>query len=109
MYLTVESFKYLGYLLTNQHYIHEEIKCRLKSGISCYYSLQALLFSRLLSMNFKIKIYKTITLPFGLYSYETWSLTLMEERRLRVVTLREEFSPASRIETGSLRAGVLTT
>jgi hypothetical protein len=38
----------------------------------------------LLSKNLNIKIYRTITLPFVLYGYETWSLTLREERRLRV-------------------------
>ena len=32
----------------------------------------------------KIKIYRTIILPFVLYGCETWSLTLREERRLRV-------------------------
>ena len=29
-------------------------------------------------------IYRTIILPVVLYGYETWSLTLREERRLRV-------------------------
>jgi hypothetical protein len=42
------------------------------------------LSSRLLSRNVKIKIYKTIILPVVLYGYETWSLTLREEHRLRV-------------------------
>ena len=74
----------LGSLVTNQNYIHEEIKCRLKAGNSCYYSVQTLLPSRLLSKNLKIKIYKTIILPVVLYGCETWSLTLREERRLRV-------------------------
>jgi hypothetical protein len=32
----------------------------------------------------KIKIYRTIILPVVLYGCETWSLTLREERRLRV-------------------------
>jgi hypothetical protein len=32
----------------------------------------------------KIKIYRTIILPLVLYGCETWSLTLREERRLRV-------------------------
>ena len=50
----VETFKYLGSLLTNQSYIKEEIKCRLKAGNSCYYSVQTLLSSRLLSKNLKI-------------------------------------------------------
>ena len=32
----------------------------------------------------KIEIYKTIILLVVLYGYETWSLTLREEHRLRV-------------------------
>jgi hypothetical protein len=54
-----KTFKYLGSLLTNQNYIQEEIKCRLKGGNSCCYSVQTLLSSRLPSKNLKIKIYKT--------------------------------------------------
>jgi len=37
-----------------------------------------------LSKNLKIKIYRTIILPVVLYGCKTWSLTLREERRLRV-------------------------
>ena len=39
---------------TNQNSIKEEIKCRLKAGNSCYYSLQKLLPSQVLSENLKI-------------------------------------------------------
>ena len=42
-------------LLANQNSIHEEIKSRLKAGNSCYYSLQTLLCSKLLSKNLKIE------------------------------------------------------
>jgi hypothetical protein len=38
----------------------------------------------LLSKNVKIKIYRIIILPVVLYGCESWSLTLREERRLRV-------------------------
>jgi hypothetical protein len=38
----------------------------------------------LLSKNVKIKVCRTIILPVVLYGCETWSLTLREERRLRV-------------------------
>jgi hypothetical protein len=31
-YEKVKTFKYLGYSLTNQNYIQEEVKCRLKAG-----------------------------------------------------------------------------
>jgi hypothetical protein len=53
----VEEFKYLGTTLTNQNSIREEIKSRLKLGNACYYSMQNLFFSSLLSKNLKIKIY----------------------------------------------------
>ena len=45
----VEEFKYLGKKLTNQNSIQEEIKSRLKLGNSCYYSVQNLFSSSLLS------------------------------------------------------------
>ena len=64
--------------------IQEEIKSRLRSGNTCYYSVQNLLFSRLLSKNLKIKMYRNIILHVVLYGCETWSLTLREERKLRV-------------------------
>ena len=45
----VEEFKYLGTTLTDQNSIQEEIKSRLKLGNVCFYSVQNLLSSRLLS------------------------------------------------------------
>ena len=80
----VKTFKYLGSLLTNQNSVQEEMKCRLKAGYSCYYSVQIRLSSRPLSNNLTIKIYKTIILPVVLYGCETWSLTLREGCRIRV-------------------------
>ena len=38
----------------------------------------------MLSKNIKNEIYTTIILPVVLYGCETWSLTLREERRMRV-------------------------
>ena len=70
--------------LTNQNYIAEEIKSRLRSGNACYHSVQNLLSCRLLSKNVKIMIYRTVILPVVLYGCETWSLTLREERKLTV-------------------------
>ena len=67
-----------------KNYIKEEVNCRLKAGNSCYYSVQTLLSSQLLSKELKIKICKTIILSVVLYDCETWSLTLREECRLRV-------------------------
>jgi len=50
----------------------------------------------LLSKKLKIKIYGTIILPVGLYGFETSSLTLREECRLRLFenrVLRRIFGP----------------
>jgi len=92
----VEGFRYLGTTLTNQNSIAEEIKSRLRSGNVSYHSVQNLLSSRLLSKNLQIKIYRTIILPVVLYGCETCSLTLREERKLRVfenMVLRRIFGP----------------
>ena len=65
--------------------------------------MQHLPSSRLLSKNVKINIYRTIILPVVLYGCETWSLTLREERRLRVFenrVLRRGFGPKEDEVTG---------
>jgi hypothetical protein len=80
----VATLKYLGMTLTNQNDFHDEVKNRLNLGNTCYYSVQNLLSSHLISKNLKIKVYKTVILPIVLYGCETWSLTLREEHRLRV-------------------------
>ena len=51
----------------------------------------------------KIKIYRTIILPMVLYGCETWSLTVREERTLRVFenrVLRRVFGPKRDEVTG---------
>jgi hypothetical protein len=58
-------------------------------------------FSRLLSKNVKIRIYKTIILYVVLYGCETWSLTVREGHKLRV--LRRIFGPKRDGVTGGWR------
>jgi len=55
---------------------------------------------------FDIKIHRTIILPVALYGCETWSLTLREERKLRVfekMVLRRVFGPWRDDVTGEWR------
>ncbi|KAJ4435502.1 hypothetical protein ANN_18118 [Periplaneta americana] len=80
----VEKFKYLRATVTNINDTREEIKHRINMGNACYYSVEKLLSSSVLSKNLKIRIYKTVILPVVLYGCETWTLTLREEQRLRV-------------------------
>ena len=97
----VEEFKYLGTTLTNQNSIAEEIKNRSRSGNSCFHSGQNL-FIHVASKNLKTKMYFACCF----YGCETWSLTLREERKLRVfenMVLRRIFGPRKDEVTGEWR------
>jgi hypothetical protein len=81
------SFSHLSYV---------SLKSTPRSGNACCHSVQNLLSSNLLSKNTKIKIYRSIIFPVVLYGCETWSLTLREELRMRVLEnkmLRRIFGP----------------
>jgi len=82
------------------------MKNRLNSGNACYYTVQHLLFSSLLHKKTKLKIYIYIILTVLLYGCETLSLTLREERRLRVFenrVLRGIFRPKTHEVRGEWR------
>ena len=60
------------------------------------FGAELFLSSSFLSKNIKVKMYRTIILPFVLYGCETWSPTGIEEHRLRVFrnrVLRKIFGP----------------
>ncbi|KAJ4445627.1 hypothetical protein ANN_12309 [Periplaneta americana] len=102
----VGKFKYLGATVTNINDTREEIKRRINMGNACYYSVEKLLSSSLLSKNLKVRIYKTVILPVVLYGCETWTLTLREEHRLRVFenkVLRKIFGAKRDEVTGEWR------
>ena len=64
------------------------------------------LSSSLLSKNLNFKIYRNIILPVVVYGCETWSLTLREERGLRVFenrVLRRIIGPKRDEVTGEWR------
>ncbi|KAJ4443586.1 hypothetical protein ANN_05260 [Periplaneta americana] len=102
----VEKFRYLEATVTNINDTQEEIKRRINMGNACYYSVEKLLSSSLLSKNLKVTIYKTVILPVVLYGCETWTLTLREEQRLRVIeneVLRKIFGAKGDEVTGEWR------
>ena len=75
-------------------------------GNACYYSLEKILLSRLLSKILNVNTYKTIILPVLLYGCETWSLALREEHSLRVLkdkVLRKIFGAKRGEITGEWR------
>ena len=63
-------------------------------------------FFQVVIQKFEVMIYRTIILPVVLYGCETWSLTLREERKLRVfenMVLRRIFGPRRDEVTGEWR------
>jgi len=85
---------YLGITLTNQNCIHEEIKSKLKSGMS------TTIWSRIFHLQFPIQNYKDGNIQkcdfVVLYGCETWSITLRWEHKLRVFenwVLKKIFGP----------------
>jgi hypothetical protein len=63
--------RYLGTIPSVQNCMHRDTKSRLNSVKVCYHLVQSFLSFHLLSrLKVKVKIYKTIILPFVLYGYE---------------------------------------
>jgi hypothetical protein len=74
----------------------KKLNSRPKSGNAYYHTVQNILSSHFLPKNIKLKISRTIILPNILYRFETLSLTLREEHKLRVFknrVLQEIFGP----------------
>jgi hypothetical protein len=76
------------------------------SGNAYYHSVQTLFSSSLLCRNIKTEIYRNVILPVVLYGYETWSVTLRVDRRLRMFenrVLRRILWPMRNEVTGEWR------
>ena len=96
----------MGAYVTSKNEVTEEIKSRLVSGNACFYSVQKLLTSRLISRKLKLKIYRTVILPVILYGCESWSTTLADEHKLHVFenkVLRKIYGPKRDEMTGEWR------
>jgi hypothetical protein len=78
---TVNQFKYLGSIITNNNDITLEISHRINRGNKCYYGLRNIFKSRLLKKDTKFKIYKTLIRPVVLYGCESWTLTKKRGRK----------------------------
>ena len=70
----VKSFKYLGSAVNGNNSIEEEIKRRISLGNKAFCANQDLLTSKLLTKNFKLRMYKTLVRPVVTYACEMWVL-----------------------------------
>jgi len=81
-YERVESFKYLGAMITSLNDIETEIKSKIAVGNKCYYALGTILKRRSISQSIKICLYKTIIRPVVTYGAETWTVTSKMEKNV---------------------------
>jgi len=79
-YEKVESFKYLGAVMTSLNEIETEIKSKIAVGNKCYYALGPIIKRRSISQSIKIRLYKTIIRSALTYGAETWMLTSKTEK-----------------------------
>ena len=70
----VNSFKYLGAMVSTDNSVEEEIKERIAAGNRAYHVHKKLFTSKLKSRNVKLQLYNTLIRPTVTYASETWVL-----------------------------------
>ncbi|KAL4103343.1 hypothetical protein QTP88_018720 [Uroleucon formosanum] len=80
----VDNFKYLGVNINNSNNMHKEIKERISNGNRCYFSINKLLRSKLLSRKSKTTLYTSYLRPVVTYGCETWSTTKDNNKKLAI-------------------------
>ena len=102
----VDSFKYLGSIISRQSSMDEEIDARIAAASKCSWAVKSLLQSRVLSRTTKVLVYVTTIRPVATYACECWALTQELERRLLVFehsVLRRILGPIRDEVTGQWR------
>ena len=77
----VESFKYLGSILTNDGRCTCEIKCRIAMGKAAFTKKRAI-FTSTLDLELRKKLVKCYVWNIALYRAETWKLRAVDQKHL---------------------------
>ena len=87
--LFVDSFTYLGSLITNDGSSSRDITSRIAKAASAMYRLSNPLFRKhRISIQTKINMYRALVVSVLLYGSEAWATTLADRRRLDVFDMR---------------------
>jgi hypothetical protein len=81
---TVNSFVYLGTLITTDNNTSAEINNRIALANGCYFGLVNILKAKNISRKYKVIVYKTLIKPVLMYGADTWVLSKADELRLGV-------------------------
>jgi sorting nexin-29 len=80
----VNSFVYLGTLITTDNNTSAKINNRISLANRCYFGLVNILKSKNINRKYKVIIYKTLIKPVLMYGVETWVLSKADELHLGV-------------------------
>ena len=78
----VDSFVYLGSLLTSDNDCSKSIKRRLGLASASFKNLLPIWKNKTLSTSLKVRLFNSLIIPIALYSSETWSIKADDERRI---------------------------
>jgi len=79
----VESFKYLGSILTNDGRYTCEIKCR-TAMVKAAFNNKRTLFTSTLDLELRKKLWKCYVWSIALYGAETWTLRAVDQKHLEI-------------------------
>ncbi|KAL8564069.1 hypothetical protein ACOMHN_034546 [Nucella lapillus] len=79
----VDSFKYLGSIITKDGSSTKEIRTRLSLASSALTKLDTIWKSNTISLPVKIRLYKSLVISILLYGCKSWTLNAETERRLQ--------------------------
>ncbi|XP_061711695.1 uncharacterized protein LOC133520990 [Cydia pomonella] len=85
---TVESFKYLGSIISNDGTIDADIIHRKNTGWQKWRDLAGVICDQRMPIGVKDKIYKTAFRPALIYGAECWSLKKQQSDKLHVAEMR---------------------
>ena len=84
---TVQSFKYLGAMVTDKRFM-PEIRSRIAQTIAALTKLKIIWDDKNIDLSSKIRLLRSLVMSIFLYSFETWTLTAEIERKTQTVEMR---------------------
>ena len=84
---TVQSFKYLGAIVTNEG-SRPEILSRIAQATGALANLKVICNDKNIALNTKIRLLRSLIMSIFIYACETWTLTAETERKIQTVEMR---------------------
>ena len=83
----VESFKYLGSVISRGGGVSKDVRQRTSEGAVAYGAMRSIWRERKVGMRVKCALYESIVVPKGTYAAESWGLRVEERKKLNVMEM----------------------